>query len=294
MPSEYAELLITGANGLVASHLCRLPQTRGLSRSELDITDGDAIARALDLHRPRALINAAAQANVNLADSETELSIRVNGRGPALLAAACASRNIRLVHISTDYVLTGSSLPGSYLRESDPVDPRSAYARSKLEGEQAVLSAGATVVRVQWVYRPGGRGFFTVAMQRLAAGQPLSLVVDQVGSPTPTSVVAAGLRAAADGRATGLYQLACTGETSAYGWIRAGARGLNLPFEVEMIRRDSLPGAYRPERSVLDSSRFTAAFDFVPPSWESALRETIREEAWQPARAMGAVAPARN
>jgi dTDP-4-dehydrorhamnose reductase len=249
---------------------------------DLDITDRDAIQRVLDLHCPPALINAAAQANVNRADSERELSMRVNGEGPRLLAEACAERGVRLVHISTDYVLTGRATPGTLLREDDPVDPGSIYAESKLAGEEAVLAAGATVVRVQWVYRPGARSFFTLAMERLARGEPLSLVVNQVGAPTPTSVVAPALIAAARGQATGVYQLACSGEVSAYGWIRAGAQALGLPFQVQMIRRETLPGAARPERSVMDGTRFAREFGLEQVPWIDALRSAIREECWTP------------
>jgi dTDP-4-dehydrorhamnose reductase len=273
---------VTGADGLVGSHLCRSDATMGLSRSQLDITDPDSIASALERIAPRAVINAAAQANVNLAETEFDQSVKVNGHGPALLADACRSRNIRLVHISTDYVLSGRASPGALLRESDPVSPKSRYAESKQIGEQAALERGAAVVRVQWVYRPGGRGFFTVAMERLAAGLPLKLVVDQIGSPTPSSVVAEGLLAVARGTTTGLYQLACEGETSAYGWIRRGAQLLGLSFDVEMIRRAELAGAYRPARSVLDSTRLTVDFGYRPPEWRAALAQAIDTEDWKP------------
>lgn len=282
MPKKGCEILVTGAGGLVGSHLCRSAATMGLSRAQLDITDADAISSTLDRAAPKVVINAAAQANVNLAETEFDQSVKVNGLGPALLADACRSRNIRLVHISTDYVLTGRATPGALLRESDQVSPRSRYAESKRIGEQAALERGAAVVRVQWVYRPGGRGFFTVAMERLAAGLPLKLVVDQIGSPTPSSVVAEGLLAVARGSATGLYQLACEGETSAYGWIRRGAQLLGLSFDVEMIRRAALAGAFRPERSVLDSTRLIQDFGYRPPEWRSALAEAIDTEDWEP------------
>ncbi len=282
MPTNGCEILVTGAGGLVGSQLCRAAETVGVSRAELDITDPAAVAAVFDRSAPRVVINAAAQANVNRAETEFEYAVEVNGHGPAVLAEACRDRGIRMVHISTDYVLTGRNAPGVLLKESDPVSPRSRYAESKLMGERAALERGAAVVRVQWVYRPGGRGFFTTALERLQAGLPLKLVVDQVGSPTSSAVVADGLLAVARGSATGLYQLACRGETSAYGWIRRAAQLLGLPFEVEMIHRETLAGAFRPARSVMDSARLNADFGFRPPSWREALAQAIEAERWMP------------
>lgn len=273
---------ITGSEGLVGSHLCRAPQTRGFSRKGLDITNASEIASVLDSGPPRVLINAAAQANVNQADRAPEHAMRVNGIGPALLAKSCSERGIRLVHLSTDYVLNGPDTPGALLREDDLTNPRSIYARSKLEGENAVLAAGHTVVRIQWVYRPGFRGFFTTAMQRLARQDPLALVMDQIGAPTPSYVVAEGLLAVAEGNACGLYQLACEGQTSAYGWIRAGARQFNLSFNVQQIHRMSLSGAERPARSVLDTRKLTVHFDYHPPKWRDAMAQAIEMEGWHP------------
>mgnify|MGYP001291425856 CR=1 FL=1 len=282
MSKSECDVLVTGAAGLVGSHLCRTPGTLGLTRSELDITRPDEIDAALEYLRPSVLINAAAQANVNLAETQFERSMEVNGIGPVRLADACRARGIRMIHISTDYVLDGADRPGVLLRETDPVSPRSRYAETKLRGEQGVLDRGETAVRIQWVYRPGGRGFFTAAMKRLAQGLPLQLVVDQVGAPTPSFVVAEGLLAVARGTSTGLYHLACSGETSAYAWIRKGAQLLGLPFDVEIIRRSELAGALRPARSVLDSSLLVTEFGYRPPSWREALRQSIESEDWTP------------
>ena len=282
MGIEPGRIWIAGADGLVGSHLCRDLRTHGWGRTALNITDAAEIAAVLDSGSPQVVINAAAQANVNRADLDPEHTMMVNGTGPALLAEACSKRGIRLVHLSTDYVLTGPDIPGCLLREDHPTDPRSIYARSKLVGEQAVLSSGHTVVRIQWVYRPGFRGFFTTAMQRLARQESLALVMDQIGAPTPSFVVAEGLLAVAEGDSCGLFQLACDGQTSAYGWIRAGADCFNLPFDVQQIQRADLTGAERPARSVLDTGKLQSHFGFQPPSWRDAMVRAIEMEGWHP------------
>lgn len=150
-------ILVTGGRGLVGSALGGLG-ARALGRDELDITDVDDVAWTLDRLKPRAVINAAAQARVDLADAEPERTFAVNGEAPGRLARACAERGVRLVHVSTDYVLDGPDEAGLRLSPEQPPVPRSTYARSKRAGEEAVLAHGGTVVRIQWVYRPGAPG----------------------------------------------------------------------------------------------------------------------------------------
>lgn len=273
-------LLITGAGGLVGSALTAiLPPGAGvgLTRSQLDITDGDRLRRTLDRLQPRAVINAAAQANVDLAETEIERTTAVNAHAVGLLAALCRTRGIRLVHLSTDYVLDYPDQ--EELTEDLAPNPRSAYARSKHAGEDAALSSGAdvVVVRVQWVYQPGERGFFNAALRRLREGQPLHLVVDQVGRPTPASLLAPALLTVAQGGPAGLFHLACSGEVSAWGWIAAAAQRAGLPLEATPTTRAALGGAHRPARSCLSAARFAAAWPAIGPlpPWEAALQQVM-------------------
>lgn len=262
-------ILVTGAGGLVGSALVRTGQVRGLPRAELDITDEAAIIAALHSHGPTVLINAAAQAGVDLADREPERTHAVNGVAPGLLARACQERGIRMVHLSTDYVLDAAEV--ALLTEDLAPNPRSVYAQTKLVGERAALDCGAVVVRLQWVYQPRQPGFFTRAIEAMASGNPVKLVTDQIGCPTPAEVLAPALLKAARGEATGLFHLACRGETTAFEWIARGARQAGVTLDAEPITRAQLPGAHRPARSCLDPSRFERCFDVRMPHWEAAL-----------------------
>lgn len=269
-------VLVLGAGGLVGGALSALPGCVGLGRAALDIRDDAAVARALAAHGPAAVVNCAAVANVNRCDAEPDLAWQVNAEAPGRLAAACAARGMRFVHLSTDYVLTGPDRAGVRLDERTPADPRSTYARSKRGGELAALAHGALVLRVQWVYGVQGRGFFATALSRMRAGQPLSLVTDQVGTPTEVGWLAARILDAARGGPTGIFHLAPDGETSAEDWILTGARALGLPETgVERIRRADLPGAFRPARSCLDSRRFQAAWPAPWPTWSEALAAAL-------------------
>ncbi len=274
-------VLVTGAGGLVGGALCAAPaprgvDVRGLPHAQLDIADPAAVRAALAAHRPDALINAAAQAGVDLAEAEPARTFRANAEGPAVLAAACAEAGVRLVHLSTDYVLTGPDRPGHLLREGDPPDPRSTYARAKLAGEGPVLAAGGLVARVQWVHQAGPRGFFGAALRALDEGRPLRLVTDQVGCPTPADLLAAWLlRLAAPGGPTGLWHLATTGEATPMAWIAEAARLRGLAAQLEPTTRAALGGAFRPARSCLDPRRAAAAFDLPLVPWAEALQLSL-------------------
>ena len=270
-------VLVTGATGLVGGALCAAGAEDGLSHEELDITDVDAVGRILDLHEPRGVINAAAMANVDRNSREPGEAHAVNAVAPGTLARLCAARGIRMVHLSTDYVLTGPDTPGLRLTEDALPDPRSAYARFKLEGERAALAAGATVVRLQWVYDPVRRGFFARALAALKRGETLRLVVDQVGSPTPAAWLAPHLLRCVHGGPAGLFHLACAGETSAFGWIAAGAEASGVVLRAEAVHRVHLGGAFRPARSCLDSTRFARAWGVDLVGWRAALHEVVEQ-----------------
>jgi dTDP-4-dehydrorhamnose reductase len=265
--------LVTGSGGLVGSALVRTGEVTGLTRDQLDITDEAAVARALSQHRPASLINAAAQAGVDRADLEPEWTHKVNGAAPGLLARLAADQGVRFVHLSTDYVLDAPELE----RMPETVEPRpcSTYARSKLEGEQAVLRAGGTVVRLQWVYSPLGRGFFNHALTTMKAGDSVRLVTDQVGCPTPAELLAPALLKIAGAEATGLFHLATQGAATAHEWIAAGAEAAGIPLRAQAALRADFEGAHRPSRSVLDSSKVAEIFGIRLPDWRDALQTVM-------------------
>ena len=142
-------VLVFGSGGLLGQALAARAGTVGLTHAELDIGDPAAVAAALDRFRPAAVVNAAALALVDRADREPALAWEVNAEAPGRLAHACRDRDVRLLHISTDYVLQGADVPGARLAVTDPPRPQSTYARSKRGGELAALAHDAVVVRIQ-------------------------------------------------------------------------------------------------------------------------------------------------
>ncbi|MGW5922883.1 dTDP-4-dehydrorhamnose reductase [Nocardia fluminea] len=185
-----AHLIVTGARGLLGRQILRLaPQARGFGRAELDITDRAAVDAALT---PGAVvINCAAYTAVDAAETDVDAAFAANATGPGVLAAACAAASARLIHVSTDYVFPGTAR--TPYEPDDPTGPDTVYGRSKLAGEQAVLALDAQVVRTAWVYS-GVEGDFVATMRRLEAERDTVTVVnDQLGSPTSAADLAAGL-----------------------------------------------------------------------------------------------------
>lgn len=185
-----ARLIVTGARGLLGREILRLaPDAAGYGRAELDITDRAAVDAVIT---PGAvLINCAAYTAVDDAESDRDAAFAANATGPAVLAAACAAAGARLIHVSTDYVFPGTA--DAPYEPGDPTGPATVYGQSKLAGEQAVLELGAQVVRTAWVYS-GVEGDFVATMRRLEAERDTVTVVDdQVGSPTSAADLAAAL-----------------------------------------------------------------------------------------------------
>ena len=180
-------ILVLGAGGQVGREIAgRLGEAdHALTHSALDITRPDAIARALDRHHPKVLINAAAYTAVDRAEAEPDRAEAINRDGAAHLATACAQRGIALLHLSTDYVFDGRA--DAPYTPADAVNPLGQYGRSKAAGEAAIRQAlpAHLILRTSWVFGRHG-GNFVKTMLRLARDRDaLNIVDDQIGGPPP-------------------------------------------------------------------------------------------------------------
>jgi dTDP-4-dehydrorhamnose reductase len=193
--------IVTGAAGQLGQALLQTaPATftcHGLDRAACDICDAAALGALLDEQRPALLINAAAYTAVDRAESEPEAALAANATAPGLLAAACTERGIRLLHVSTDFVFDGSR--SSPYTEDAPTAPLGVYGRSKLAGERAVRQAApdALILRTGWVYSQRGHNFLCTMLRLHGEREALSVVADQVGTPTAAHSLAEALWAAA-------------------------------------------------------------------------------------------------
>jgi dTDP-4-dehydrorhamnose reductase len=275
-------ILITGAGGMLGLDVQRAADDAGhetvaLTRAQLDITDAAGVSAAVSGARADAVVNCAAWTDVDGAESRSRDAAAVNGAGAGNVAAAAAGAGAWVVHVSTDYVFNGTK-PAAYV-ESDPVDPVSAYGRSKLDGERAVAAAapdGHTIVRSAWLFGAGGR-CFPKTILRAASQQPeLTVVADQIGCPTFTGHLAPALVALAGQRTPGVLHVAGGGQCSWYEFAAAivSAGGIDCP--VRPISSDEYPvPARRPPNSVLASERGAPEL----PDWRAGLEQFMSEMA---------------
>jgi dTDP-4-dehydrorhamnose reductase len=284
-------VLVPGGAGQLGRELAALAGDGVLVRAPgcatLDLTQAGAVIEAVtalvDEARAAGLtpvvVNAAAYTAVDDAETHQARAFAVNADGPRVLAAACSSRGVPLIHVSTDYVFPGDGTRPYEV--DDPVEPRSVYGQTKLAGEEAVLGSGARawVVRTAWVYGAFGRNFVRTMIRLAGSGDPVSVVDDQRGSPTWTADLARGLlelaRRVSTGAAPDTRLLHCTGagETTWYGLARAVFEELGAdPSRVRPCTTDEFPRpAPRPAYSVLSNKTWQAAGLTPLPDWRSAL-----------------------
>jgi len=290
-----AQVWLTGGSGMLASALRdefdRLGVSYVATDAELDITQRERVLAAAAKHRPHWIINGAAFTRVDDAEKELDVAQRVNGDGPAFLAEAAREHGANLLHFSTDYVFAGDA--AAPYREQDPVAPRTAYGKTKLEGEQRALSvhpAGSFVLRTSWLFGENGPNFVRTMVNLMRERETLKVVHDQLGRPTYTrDLAAAALELVGLARpraaAPGVYHFANAGEVSWHGFtlgIRAACERLEQALRV----REILPvttaefprPAPRPAYSVLDTSRIERALGRAPRPWQTALEHYLAAE----------------
>ena len=291
-------ILLTGVSGQVGSALLpRLERCGSVIAADvgtLDLAKPHRLVGTLDRLTPDLIINSAAYTAVDQAEDEVERATAVNATSTGVMARWAAARDVPFIHFSTDYVFDGAgSRPWT---EQDAARPLSVYGATKLAGDLAVQSAGGChlTLRTSWVYAARGRNFLrTIA--HLARERPeLRIVDDQVGAPTPASLIAEAVTAVvADGmdslrvrsaEAQGLVNFSTSGETSWHGFasaIVAGLRARRYPLAVERlvpIRSAEYPTkARRPLNSRLDLDCWRTLFGRSPPSWEQALAPVLDE-----------------
>jgi dTDP-4-dehydrorhamnose reductase len=288
------KVLVTGREGQVARSLAERALGYGIDlmfvgRPQIDLARVGELGGAITAARPDVVINAAAFTEVDRAEDDPALAMRVNADAAAEAAAASTSVGARFIQLSTDYVFDGAKVDA--YSEDDAPGPISIYGQTKLAGEIAIRAAdpSSVIVRTAWVYSPFGKNFVRSMIAAAAAGRdPLRVVADQQGSPTSALDLADGLLALvqrwAGGENVGLgntYHVAGQGQAS---WFElaehvmtcCSAAGLPASPVQPITTADWPTRAPRPANSLLNSGRFAADIGYRCPPWRESVAEVAR------------------
>ncbi len=283
-------VLITGAAGQLGYELQRLVPAGvavvAVDIGQVDLTDAPAVDAVIAAHRPSVIINGAAYTAVDRAESEPGLARAVNALAPATLARSAAHHGARVIQISTDFVFGGASAT-PWCPEDAPA-PQSVYGMTKREGELAVLDAlgsNALVMRTAWLYSVHGGNFVKTMLRLMRERDAISVVADQVGTPTWAHSLARTVWTAVQApEVSGILHWTDAGVASWYDFavaIQEEALGCGLltrAVPVHAITTAEFPSpARRPAFSVLDTTATTRVLGVVPQHWRANLRLMLGE-----------------
>lgn len=278
------KILVTGATGQLGYDVCRALEVRnieylGVSTPNFDLTDKVSVATCIHTYRPDAVIHCAAYTKVDLAEDEQARCMAVNGEGTRNIALACRDTLAKLVYPSTDYVFPGK---GKRPYETgDAVGPLNVYGVSKLAGEQAVqeILEKHFIVRISWVYGQNGNNFIKTMMKLGQKQKEVSVVGDQVGSPTYTVDLAPLLCDMVQTNHYGVYHATNEGTCS---WAELAEETFQVLRKAVMVHSISTAQyaarALRPLNSRLSKRSLDAAGFTRLPDWRDALRRFLKVE----------------
>ena len=282
------KVLVTGCNGQlgraiqkeyagdVTFILTDVAEREGIT--SLDITDIDAVMSLVLNEKPDVIINCAALTNVDGCEKMWDLAYKINAIGPRNLAIAATAVGAKLVHVSTDYVFSGTNCR-PYV-ETDATRPVSAYGRTKLAGEEILqeVCPDAVIIRTAWLYSEFGNNFVKTVLRLGKERDELGFVFDQIGTPTYAGDLAAAILTVVDSGerdafVPGIYHFSDEGVCSWYDFTVKILEVAGIECRVRPIETKDYPTkAVRPPYSVLNKKKIKETYGIVIPHWEESLR----------------------
>lgn len=289
-------ILVTGANGQLGSeirHVARssddsytftdVTMAEGVATTYLDITDREAVSTFVAENDINIIINCAAYTNVDRVEEEKDRAMLLNATATENLAQAMKEVEGLLIHISTDYVFGGDG--DKPYSEEQPTAPRSVYGTTKLRGEEAIMSVGCRhiIIRTAWLYSTYGNNFLKTILRLMSERESISVVNDQIGTPTYAADLAATIVAIIEGgkaeRNGGIYHFSNEGVCSWYDFAREIARVAgNKECEILPCLSSEYPSkVIRPAYSVLDKGKIKRTFGTTIPHWTESVERCINK-----------------
>jgi dTDP-4-dehydrorhamnose reductase len=278
-------ILVTGANGQLGFEIRKIakdfPKKNFIfvDKEELPLENTNAIDDFLNGSNPDIIISAGAYTAVDKAESERELSEQVNYFAIKTISKWCTVKGAKLIHISTDYVFDGTSK--TPYKEVDKTSPINWYGETKLKGEQAITSnsTNAVIIRTSWLYSEHGNNFVKKMLRLISQRSELSVVSDQIGSPTYALDLAKTIMIIVESKdwKPGIYHYSNLGALSWYDFAIAIADISKLKCQIKAVRSDQFPtAALRPNYSLLDKEKISFTYALRIPKWKDSLKECLK------------------
>ena len=274
-------ILITGANGQLGNEVrvlsAQYPKHTYFFTdvAELDITDAQAVRAFVEANGIDLIINCAAYTNVDKAEEDEATAMKINADAPGILG----SQGVKVIHVSTDYVFAGDEhVP---CRETDPVAPRTAYGRTKYDGEKRLLATcpEAVILRTAWLYSSFGNNFVKTMIRLGREKEQLGVVFDQIGTPTYAADLAQAIFTVVESPVwrPGVYHFTNEGVCSWYDFTLAihQLAGIDTCKVLPILSEEYQYKTPRPHYSVLDKSKFKKTFGVEIPHWEASLKRCM-------------------
>ena len=277
-------ILITGSNGQLGSEMQeasnRFTNFKYIFTdvAELDICDKEALGNFVKENAVTVIVNCAAYTAVDKAEDDVELCYKINRDAVQNIAEVAHENNVKVVHVSTDYVFDGTNyVPYT---EDMPVCPSSVYGKSKLEGEQVLMEScnEAVIIRTSWLYSSFGNNFVKTMMKLGTERDALNVIFDQVGTPTYAADLADTILSVISHESfvPGIYHFSDEGVCSWYDFTKTIHRIANITCNVQPIETKDYPvRTPRPHYSVLNKAKIKSTYGIAIPHWEDSLEKCI-------------------
>lgn len=277
------KVLVTGVKGQLGYDVMKELNKRnieaiGADIEQFDITNYEQTEKFIEDNMPDAIIHCSAYTAVDKAEDEIELVKRVNGEGPRNIAKVCHKNDIKMIYISTDYVFNGEG--ENFFEVNDPVAPLGAYGMTKLMGETAVKEETDKyfIVRISWVFGKNGNNFIKTMLRLSETKDEISVVCDQIGSPTYTADLAVLLCDMISTEKYGTYHATNEGICSWAEFTEEIFRQAHKNTKVNHITSEEYPSkAKRPKNSRMSKKSLDEAGFNRLPDWKDALNRFLSE-----------------
>lgn len=280
-------ILVTGGNGQLGT--CLQEESKDSPNEyiftdvdDIDITDEEAVMLGVSANNFDVIVNCAAYTNVDKAEEQEEIAERINATAVSYLAKAARENDIPLIQISTDYVF-GGNLNNTPCTEEQTPNPTGAYGRTKLHGEEAIITSGCryVIIRTSWLYSEHGKNFLKTMLNHTENKQLLNVVFDQAGTPTYARDLARAIIDMIDnGKIAGnegIYNYSNEGVCSWYDFAKEIARQSgHTECDIQPCHSYEFPSPVkRPAYSVLDKTKYKKTFQKEIPYWTDSLAKAI-------------------